>query len=895
MGVDGTVLFDRLRPLIEAGDRVGVVRFFADMSEADRRSLVRPLRAYAKTAVWDGVQPGEDWLGARDRWNRRQSPILIAGCAVISPAPAVAKWVAGRRFNLTWGTWPIRECRQILAERDPAWLAELPEALCAAQERPDRETWKFVNALAELAGVEMSVSVNYAYGWADTIRRMSGAIETVVDTVRADPRHTEFLPMLFEAEDGDELFRATGPIRRVTLLLAAEGGPLRTAVLDAVLRRLLRGGRQGAMRDRAAFWSEFAVTDTEVAERIGSCISLLSSEYGFVVKEFLAVVKRASDAGVLDVETALEAVSVVLTRPEKYLVKTGLSWVDALSRKHPERIGELVTAAASAFGNPAADVQERAVKVVTKQADKISGDDRQRLNAEARLLLPPDLVAVVVDALGQKGDRAATGASGDTVQQIDVTDVVHPEIAPYQPRPMPRPIGSPAELAEEYTRLITEGPTEAMDLERVLAAFVEFAATDREGLRSAMAPVSDRYPPGRWWGWGAALTPRMALFRLAEAAVAPDKPSGAKRPTFLDLWTAGATQHVNSTMSPAHLIAVRIAELAAVLGGEAAPPRLLATPTDVTGVVDPKVLRERLLAAESEGWQPLEADFHQALLRMPSDCGGVDATALTSEFGLVFGDWCDGERVTLPETRRTAHHTGYDWDQPSAWRTFKAFDAKPPASPESLLDVARCVWSRPGHPVHDGSVWPACWPALLPSRPDLVVTALARQWPGDGDPLIPALLAEADVPDHDALHFLLARCLADPAPAVRAGAVDAALLLASRGKLTGTLLGGDLADALRDPRLVGLRKTVPGLRDLANGGAARAAWDCVAVLLDQALPPAVPKTLTGTGELLALATELADALDVRGPIAGVSALAAKKGGGPVQSGARRLAAVLGRD
>lgn len=51
-------------------------------------------------------------------------------------------------------------------------------------------------------------------------------------------------------------------------------------------------------------------------------------------------------------------------------------------------------------------------------------------------------------------------------------------------------------------------------------------------------------------------------------------------------------------------------------------------------------------------------------------------------------------------------------------------------------------------------------------------------------------------------------------------------------------------------------------------------------------------TLSGTADLLVLATELAGALGARTPIAEVAALAERKGGGTVANAARRLEAVM---
>jgi hypothetical protein len=154
------------------------------------------------------------------------------------------------------------------------------------------------------------------------------------------------------------------------------------------------------------------------------------------------------------------------------------------------------------------------------------------------------------------------------------------------------------------------------------------------------------------------------------------------------------------------------------------------------------------------------------------------------------------------------------------------------------------------------------------------------------------VLAEAHADRQDALHFVIADRLVGADAPTRAGAVDAALVLASRGLFDGVLLGADLVSLLTTTEGAGLRKAVPCLRDLANGGAARQVWDVVAAVAPEILPPKAAKALPGTADLLALGTEIAGALGIRGQVQAVAELAARKGGGNVPAAARRQDAVL---
>jgi hypothetical protein len=153
-------------------------------------------------------------------------------------------------------------------------------------------------------------------------------------------------------------------------------------------------------------------------------------------------------------------------------------------------------------------------------------------------------------------------------------------------------------------------------------------------------------------------------------------------------------------------------------------------------------------------------------------------------------------------------------------------------------------------------------------------------------------LAESDDPVHRGTHHVIAARLVDGDAGMRASGVDAALVLVSRGLFQPVLLAAALEIRLRAEGGA-LRRIVPALRDLANGGAAGQTWDTIAALLPRILPPALPKALSGTADLLAVGTELAGALKVTTPIGAVTAVAEKKGGSAVTSAARRLAGVLG--
>ncbi|GAA2054494.1 DUF6493 family protein [Catenulispora yoronensis] len=859
------------------------------MSEKERRTFVKPLRAQLKSVSWrvyseqSSSWDWNDFKAVQRRTSRAQIP---ASMAVLSTASAVAKYLRTVQRQSTLEIVPDA-IRQVLADRNPDWLSELADELSATLS--PEGALPVVQAVAAAAGVPPTLTPGLVRAWAVRFRwhdhRDRGKAAFL-----ADPALAALLPLTFDDDDNDDLYTEWANFGKFAHLAVSQGLVPRADMLDGSLRRLLRGGRLSAMQGHLAFWTAMAATDEEIAARISSCISLLSSQNGTVAKVFLASVKKASDAGHVDLELALEAASIAVTRSEKNIVKTALGWLDALATAHPDRVAEIAGYTAVAFGAQGADIQERAVKLIGKRAKALAEADRVRLAAEGEVYLPSDLAATLAGLLGLEQDAAMPEAG-------------YLDVAPYEPRPLLPPIGSPAELAEQVSSLMHTAPSEAMLFERVLEAVVTFSRADAPGLSEALAPVVERAHDR--WEWSLENypdTPSTAVYRLAEAAVRFDaKKRKPHRASVHELWPVVRKQKPSYSRrrdrtSPADFLVLRAAEYTAALGLPDLPAPL-AIPTAANGSLDPEVLAERLRAAESEALVPLEADLHQALLRLPVDCGDVDTSGFASEAGKRFAAWVAGERVafpdaTMPDPRmRDGVRIRSDAE---ADAYLKRMERKHASHPATLLDLLPGVWFE-AEQQWDESDWDICWPAILPSHPDLPAIALAgaADWSSvEPSPESALALAEQDDPVHAGTHYVIASRMIHAEAGLRASGVDAALVLAARGLFDGVRVAEALTVRLTaEP--AGLRRVVPCLRDLANGGAAGQAWDTVAALLPQALPPVRTKALSGTAELLVLGTELAGALKVRTSIDAVTAAAEKKGGSAVANAARRLVGALG--
>ncbi|WP_194895206.1 DUF6493 family protein [Catenulispora pinisilvae] len=888
--------------LMALGDAGRIAPYFEGMTEKERRTYVAPLKEFLKSVSWGAVE-GSNWTELKKRRARANSTVIPAALAVFPSALTTAKFLRTVQREGVFDPGSPAAVAQVLADRAPAWLPDLPAALLATLE-PDG-CHRLVAAVNEVAGVPMEATREFLRAWGVEYlwSTWSADDEKQKAKLLADPKFGEYLPLMFDDDENDELFTSWS-VFGVTAAEAVRAGLVaRAPVLDGCLRRLLRGGQPGAMQVHLAFWTALEPSDAEVVEWVSSCISLLSSQSGAVARSFLASVKKASDADLIDVELALEAASIAVTRSEKNVVKTALTWLDGLFAKHPERTAQIAQTVAIAFGAQAADIQERALKVVGRRAKGLGEAERERLAADAAIYLAPDLVAKLAGLLGVSQD-SPTADAGDS----DVAPF--PEVAPYVPRPLLPPIGSPAELAEVVASLSQSDPAEAMVFERVLEAVVVFQRTDAAGMREALAPVMERYRPG--WDWNSSQigeTPRIMLGGLAAAAagLGADKRREPHRVRVGQLWSRMRKSNRGwprrTRTSPADFLLARLGEVHAALGLPDLPP-LVSVPTSPTGAIDPSELVRRLRDCEAQGLEPLEADFHQALLRLPADCGAVDVTGFRSKAGRRLAAWVGGDRVEIPtpEFPDPAMRQEGNGDLLAAYK--RAAMSAHVKSPDTLLDLVRGVWSEPER-CWDQSDWAVCWPAIVPTRPDLAAVAMIGGIDWTSAPAVvesAVVLAEQDgaqsVHDgsyggpHSATHRVIAARLVHEDARMRASGVDAALVLAARELLDPATLAATLAIELPIPG-AGLRRAVPGLRDLANAGAATQTWEAIALLLPALLPPALPKALPGTADLLVLATELAGALKVRRPIAEVTALARKKGGGAVPSGARRLAGALG--
>ncbi|WP_051773965.1 hypothetical protein [Streptomyces sp. NRRL S-237] len=425
--------------------------------------------------------------------------------------------------------------------------------------------------------------------------------------------------------------------------------------------------------------------------------------------------------------------------------------------------------------------------------------------------------------------------------------------------------------------------------ERLLNAVVSHSFRDREALTATLGAVPHEFevkPHGQV----------RCLAVTVGAAVGPVRPeeswekSGAGWLELCQHWALG------------YIAGARAGEVAARLRAGDHVPFLLSVPSGPTGAVEPYELVERLAEYERLGIRPGPADLGQALLR----CGGrMDpevvraAEGLESAEGIRLAAWLRQGGLPHPAGRREPE--AGEAERPSKRRGARigrrilvgheAIEGRG-AFPRQFWSLFRVFephiscphWSLPDH--RDAHTV-----ATLPWHPDIAAARLltgvasAADQDGSGSPAFLEALASTDGPAGPAVHLAVAYGLAALPEPDREAAVRALVVLASRGRLDGELLGRELTElvelgTLRVPLLTeSLRAAV------AVPEGAGAVWAVLATALPGLLARTRPQL---HGALLAVAADSARLSGARGELPEVTALAQRPGASQLLKQARRL-------
>lgn len=862
--VEAGAEWSEVEALVRRRDRTGLVAFLGGLDASQRKALLKPVRAAVRF----------DSPGA---WRPGDLPLLcLVGVGVVPDARSLASWL--RQWGWTGddqGSGHDDRVRahaatlaQVLLDRDPPWLANAVPVLAERLTHDPYDPWAYhlIETLRSRLDLAPPATPTYIAGWVTQDWRQ----RPLVSQLRDDPRFAPLVPLILE-QDGlasSLVERWRGPSRLDQINEAVDQGLVaRDAVLDHLVGRLERGGRPAATDSFVKVHDELAPTLDEVAARVGTYVTMLgdparSTVAGMAQRQLCLL----DDAGRLPLERLDDASQLVLVRKEKKLVRAQLSRLKDIARRQPTDLDALAVCAAAGFGNPAGDLQAAAVKLVGDWWPKV-GDAARRTVTELAGGLPADLA-------GQLG--------------ADAADVAEPPAAVGLPLVEPPsrvvPLDDPGELAAELRRLWIavrrnrNAEVDGIMLERVVEAVpriigadpAAFRATGRAALEDQTYDVLRRASE-----WNRSMDENHGLAALVSACVGDPADPPRDLPTRLP--------------APGVLLARRLLDLADACRANPAV-RSVSLPSWSNGSVTADDLAARLALAAAEGWEPDGSDLEQALLRL--DLAGADADAfraLGSGAASTVAAWIEKGGLIAPGLELgTALVDGVDVPMV----VVPVGTTSDGAGPLQRLVVAEGpprMWSTWASGMRFGA-----WPLMAPHHPELIAIhvaveqAIARNHASDEVGTLVAL-AKAPGPVGPALHLAIAYGLAAKRIERQAAAVDAALVLAARGRLDGAGLGALLQDLLERDVIV-LKRVVEPLAQAAHAGAAEQVWATLRVLISR--QATADLALTGFPDLLTVAAETAGRVADPGTVDGLEELASRKGRSRHVVEAQRLRAVL---
>ncbi|MFJ8045615.1 DUF6493 family protein [Kitasatospora sp. NPDC096147] len=861
---------------ITAGQTPAVCATVQPLSTAQRRALLPELKELRKRLR-------EDW-----RLRSTAAPSLMVAGAVCHSAPSqAAAWLRATEFEGA-AEWHRPALRRLIDAQPDGWRSEVAVRLAEHRRRTPglgfSVPFQVTEYLVRTTGCPLPLTDSLVLNWAEdrSFPRprpdLPGRLPVGTGLharLLADSFTPLLAPLMFEVAGTErvleQVWSGQAESERwpaVLARLAAEGVLDRTALVSRVLARLLRGGRPAELRPVLATLTALAPTSAELTAESRTLLALLdgsSTVAGWAQQTLIAL----DATGVLPPETVTEAARTVLFRTEKKLVKAQLSWLDRTAKRTPAQAGAVLLATADAYGHPDRTLQEEALKLTARHLR--AADDR--VVAELRSTAEQLDRAHHVKAAELLGLAAPADDHGD-----------YRELLPPAPvsRAVPAPVAGPAEAAEELSAALA-GRAGVAEFERALDGLVRWAWLDGPVLAEALGPVL-------------AAAPYRPLRMVGEAAAGQFTAERAAE--WAQPFLADSGRHFQAQL------AARLDEAAHQLAGTRVP-LLLATPTQETGALDPAALVERVARYEELGVTPGPVDYGQALLRVTAAGPAVRAAAarLSSPHGRHLARWLrSGGLPHQPTTLRPGSHGSTSWQQ-AGYR----LAVQPGVEPAQLPEVVPGTPLLPPHLVRllgpTGQSAPARWVpapdvhavAVLPGhREELAARLLPHfgsvehHFTGDGLQLLP-YLAEADGPVGPAVHLAVAHALGAQRPEDRTAAVDALLVLASRGDLDPALLGRECAELVREGS-VKPGRLARSLTATAETGAHRTVWSVLASALPGLLGAEPPH---GTVDLLALA---ADCVRHCGPsgltLPALADLAARPGTSKLLTEARALHALL---
>ncbi|MFB7237760.1 DUF6493 family protein [Streptomyces sp. NPDC056269] len=872
-GTEGGTPVEQLLAVVRGGRAHKVPALLEPLDAAARKTALGQLKSLRSEVR------GWDWK----RWNEATAvrrALYVAGAGCQTGAAATATWLGGRDL-LSWRSEDGTLVLSVLAGRDQAWTADVAQRL-AARPAVAESSYGLIRGLVERSGCAVPATDGYVLAWT---REITDA--RLLERLREDTHTRVLVPhALAMAETPDRLTWSVGPEApthwpTALATLVAEGVLDRAQVVDLCVSRLLRGGRARDLRFPLEVLRLVEPSADERRERIPDWIGMTADAPSPVAGYAQEVLAGLAADGALSAGVLAEMTGGVLFRTEKKLVRAQLTLVGKVLAREPGAVEELLPAVAEAFGHEDTAIQERALKLVGRHAAAVDASVRRELAEQAGQLSPVHRPAAA----------ALFGSDLEVAAGVPYEEILPP--VPERERVAP-PATSVEALVEE---LLTRGRyQDSAAFERTLDGLVRLARRDRAGLEAA---VREAFPAEHWehQHYFSHHTQGLEVVLAGLLGLLPG-------------WRVDAGRAKGNNRKACHhealsgIMDARLWEMAGLIGTDALP-FLLAAPTLHTGEIDPMVLVERLSGYREAGVEPAPVDFAQALLRVgrrdPSGARAAEeAVALGTRAGDRLAAWLRageplGTRVRfLPRGKDRASQKWWLTD-----RTVVEIDDRPvvrkefPAPFRWLGGELAATPRRCYHWLDTRAHWAAALPVDREFVAACVLSSLASGADADQRGVTEPLtaLAEAGGPAGRAVHLAVAFGLGSQDADDRLRAVDALLVLASRGDLDARRLGTELAWLVLEGS-VKPNRLADALRTTAATGAYGTVWAVLEPILPELL--GAEKPVRGLGEVLAVAADCVERCGARGEVAGLDAMASARSASQFVVQAKRLSGALGR-
>jgi len=838
----------RVLGLITERDLVGLRAAFAPLTDGQRREVAAAVEAWSRnlTAEYEQAKkryhPDTGQIATRDFtvWANSRWPVgCVAVVGAFSAPAAAARTLLRMARQVSHDRVPAALMLELARDRGLTWLPDLAGRLAdRLGEAP--AFWVGLDEILRAYDAPVPSGDGFLIGWLNSARvslhptsgsrSAAGLAADQADLLQASPYLRDLLPRVFEA-DGAWRALEHGKLWLGLIELSRRESAFRPQLLDGCLRRILLGGTAPALRPFGLLWSELAADEDEVAARVAEYTALAGSAAPGFAAQALRALHALDGQGRLGLDDLLDLSAVVLARPEKAMVSAQLRALDRAAGSHQDRLPDILAAVepASQHGVPA--IRTDVARILRKHATSVAAALGEQLAAVADAT---DAIVRAEAAEERAASRIKFGPDGAGTAALPMLPV------PPAVLPLRRPPVDTAERLEERLRYLgtpawerQEGPRQ-IAVEEVLDGLVRLRVSPE-----VMAEVLPR------------LTSHVTSRSRLVLSLADDLAVGRCAAPVL-LMRFG-------------LLRPRAAEIAARL--PASPvPRLVAGPTDTSGVIAPPALLDRLAAAEAEGWDPWPLDLDQALLRTTRDAPpelARQASLLVSPAGRRLARWWS------PAPGDPAL-----WDGLIGVLLSRGSDVRPAPRPKTTLaTVPEWLAALPHH--HEAV---ARWMFPLIARYD----KRSARWLMDEDAMARLLLG-AGAPG-PGLRAVLAQCLTARAPERRDVSVAVLAEILARPGTDVAALGADLGTALATGP-ASLELALPGLACLAGAQPERM-WPVVAA----ALPAVLAAGHAQAFRLVQVASDLAAHLGRADTVPGLAQAA--RGRSKLGHAAQELTSVL---